>query len=133
MVEGYRDRDGLAFTSPKMRALDLQYHDVDPERSLYRHLAERGTVRRLFTDDEIARAEIEPPERTRAFFRGRCVTKFPNSLVAANWDSLVFDIGEAHLKRVPMMEPLRGDRAKVGPLLESVDEAAALIAALGGP
>jgi hypothetical protein len=31
------------------------------------------------------------------------------------------------------MEPLRGDRAKVGPLLESVDEAAALIAALGGP
>jgi proteasome accessory factor A len=133
MAEGYRDRDGLAYTSAKMRAIDLQYHDVDPERSLYRHLAERGTVRRLFTDDEIARAETEPPERTRAFFRGRCVTKFPNSLVAANWDSLVFDTGEAHLKRVPMMEPLRGDRAKVGPLLESVDEAAALIAALGGP
>ena len=66
-------------------------------------------MHRLFTDDEIETAEIDPPERTRAYFRGTCVSRFPGSLVAANWDSLVFDIGETHLKRVPMMEPLRGD------------------------
>ena len=49
--------------------------------------------------------------------------------MAANWDSLVFDTGESHLKRIPMMEPLRGDRSRVGALLDSVDDAAALIAA----
>ena len=44
----------------------------------------------------------------------------------------MFDTGETHLKRVPMMEPLRGDRLRVGALLDSVDDAAALIAALEG-
>jgi proteasome accessory factor A len=132
LLEGYIERDGLSWEHPKLKALDIQYHDVDPSRSLYRHLTARGQIRRLFTDDEIQRAETFPPERTRAYFRGTCVSRFPGSLVAANWDSLVFDTGESHLKRVPMMEPLRGDRLRVGALLDSVDDAAGLIAALGG-
>jgi proteasome accessory factor A len=73
-----------------------------------------------------------PPSRTRAYFRGRCVTEFPGSLVAANWDSLVFDIGETHLKRVPMMEPLRGDAALVGDLLDQAVDAADLLRRLEG-
>ena len=132
LLDGYIDRDGLTWDNPKLRLLDIQYHDVDPARSLHRRLVDRGAMARLFTDDEIGRAETEPPERTRAYFRGRCVSRFPGALVAANWDSLVFDTGESHLKRIPMMEPLRGDRSRVGPLLDSVDDAAALIAALGG-
>jgi proteasome accessory factor A len=132
IIEGYVERDGLPWDHPKLKALDLQYHDVDPHRSLYQHLVDRGAIQRLFNEEEIERAEKQPPERTRAYFRGTCVSRFPNSLVAANWDSLVFDTGEAHLKRIPMMEPLRGDRLRVGALLDSVDDAAALIAALGG-
>lgn len=132
LLEGYMSRDGLSWTDPKLKALDLQYHDVDPTRSLYRRLAEKGAMQRIFSDEQINAAEVQPPERTRAYFRGICVSRFPESLVAANWDSLVFDIGEAHLKRVPMMEPLRGDRLRVGSLLDSVDDAAGLIAALEG-
>jgi proteasome accessory factor A len=132
ILQGYVERDGLSWDDHKLKALDLQYHDVDPTRSLYQHLAAKGQMRRLFTDHDIETAETTPPERTRAYFRGTCVSKFPGSLVAANWDSLVFDVGEAHLKRVPMMEPLRGDRLRVGDLLDSVDDAAGLIIALGG-
>jgi proteasome accessory factor A len=132
IIEGYVERDGLAWDHPKLKALDLQYHDVDPHRSLYQHLVDRRAIQRLFSEEEIERAEKQPPERTRAYFRGTCVSRFPSSLVAANWDSLVFDTGESHLKRIPMMEPLRGDRLRVGALLDSVDDAAALIAALGG-
>jgi Pup amidohydrolase len=76
--------------------------------------------------------DVEPPERTRAWFRGTCVDRFSESMVAANWDSLVFDIGEPHLKRVPMMEPLRGSKEVVGPLLDSVETAAELLQALEG-
>jgi proteasome accessory factor A len=60
------------------------------------------------------------------------VSDFPDDLVAANWDSLVFDTGEPHLRRVPMMEPLRGTKDLVGPLLDRVEDASALIDALGG-
>ena len=131
LFERYVERDELAWSSAKLRALDLQYHDVDPERGLYSRLAERGGIRRLFTDAQVAAAETNPPERTRAYFRGRCVTEFPDSLVAANWDSLVFDVGEAHLRRVPMMEPMRGGRDLVGDLLDNVESATELIRQLG--
>jgi proteasome accessory factor A len=127
LLEGYVERDGLQWTNNKLRALDLQYHDVDPTRGLYSRLAARGSMRRLFTDEQIADAATNPPQRTRAYFRGRCVSEFAGSLVAANWDSLVFDIGEAHLKRVPMMEPLRGGASLVGELLDEAEDAADLL------
>jgi len=132
ILEGFRNRDGLEWDDSKLRALDLQYHDVDPERGLYYRLAGRGSMQRLFTDEEIELAVAEPPERTRAYFRGRCVSRFSESLVAANWDSLVFEVGEDTLKRVPMMEPLRGTKERVDTVLEEVADAAELVRALGG-
>ncbi len=132
VIDGYRHRDGLAWDDPKLRLLDLQYHDVDPRRGLYNRLAASGRMKRLFTDKEIAHAVQNPPEGTRAYFRGECVARFGDALVAANWDSLVFDIGEPSLRRVPMMEPLRGGKDRVGELLDGVETPAELMRALGG-
>jgi proteasome accessory factor A len=132
LFEGYIERDGLEWTDSKLRALDLQYHDVDAERGLYYRLVEHGSMRRLFADSDIEEGALNPPTRTRAYFRGRCVSEFSDSLVAANWDSLVFDIGESHLKRVPMMEPLRGGADLVGPMIDEAEDAADLLRRLGG-
>ena len=132
LLEGYVERDGIEWSNAKLRAFDLQYHDVDPERGLYNRLASRGAMRRLFDDTQIDNARVNPPTRTRAYFRGRCVSEFSDALVAANWDSLVFDIGESHLKRVPMMEPLRGDADLVGAILDEAEDAADLLRRLGG-
>jgi proteasome accessory factor A len=112
--------------------LDLQYHDVHPVRSLYHRLVKSGRMRRLFTDAEVRTAAIEPPEGTRAWFRGRCVEKYGDAIVAANWDSLVFDAGDDALRRVPMMEPLRGTRELTSDLLDRSPLAADLIDALEG-
>lgn len=127
----YRDRDDLQWDAPKLGLLGLQFHDVDPNRSLFHKLAEAGRIRKLFTAAEIEAAVNEPPARTRAFFRGKSVSKYGDSLVAANWDSLVFDSGEDTLKRVPMMEPLRGSKELVSELLDRSDDAASLLKALG--
>jgi hypothetical protein len=35
LIDGYIERDGLQNDDPKLRGLDLQYHDVDPTTSLY--------------------------------------------------------------------------------------------------
>lgn len=132
ILEGYRDRDGLEWDDPKLRLLGLQYHDVDARRGLYNRLAAGGNMARLFTDDQIRTAVANPPENTRAYFRGECVSRFGEALVAANWDSLVFDIGEESLRRVPMMEPLRGGKDRVGELLDRAETPAGLLRALGG-
>ena len=73
----------------------------------------------------------EPPPDTRAYFRGRCLQRWPESIVAANWDSLVFDVGGDPLRRVPMMEPLRGTEAHVGSLIDGCESAADLLEKLG--
>ena len=59
------------------------------ERSLFARVG----LERLCNDAEVERAITEPPTTTRAYFRGKCLQKWPNDIVAANWDSLVFDVG----------------------------------------
>jgi len=132
LLEGYRDRDGLAWSDAKLRAIDLQYHDVRRDRGLYHRLAHSGKVERLTTDEEVQRAIMEPPEDTRAFFRGRCISKFPDAIAAASWDSLILDTGRDALQRIPMREPLRGTRAHVEELLDTCEDAAALVDRLTG-
>jgi proteasome accessory factor A len=51
--------------------------------------------------------------------------------VAANWDSLVFDVGTDPLRRVPMMEPLRGTAAHVATLFEECATPRELLDRLG--
>ncbi|GMR01738.1 MAG: depupylase/deamidase Dop [Acidimicrobiia bacterium] len=132
IMNAYRERDGLQWSDPKFTLLDLQYHDIDPARGLYHRLVKGGRMRSLFTTNEIASAALEPPTTTRAWFRGECLRRYPGEVVAANWDSLVFDIGQSTLVRVPMMEPLRGSRALVEELLAASPDAATLIDKLGG-
>ena len=42
LLEGYRDRDGLDWDSPRLQLVDLQYSDVRPEKGLYHRLVSRG-------------------------------------------------------------------------------------------
>jgi proteasome accessory factor A len=85
----------------------------------------------LVSAADVETAMTQPPTTTRAYFRGRCLQKFPDDVVAANWDSLVFDIGRDPLRRVPMMEPLRGTAHHVGNLIDECDTAAELLDRLG--
>ncbi len=123
LLAAYADRHGLGPLDPKLRAMDLQYHDLRPERSL----ADRVGLRELVSVDEVRRAVHEPPTSTRAWFRGACLAKFPENVVTANWDSLVFDLGVDPLRRIPMMDPLRGTQALTGDLLAEVRSAKELV------
>lgn len=127
LVEGFRERHDLTPDSPKLKALDIQYHDLRPGRCL----ADRVGLEPLVSGVDIQSAMTEPPHSTRAYFRGKCLQKYPDDIVAANWDSLVFDVGRDPLRRVPMMEPLRGTADHVGNLIDQCDTAAELLERLG--
>ncbi|MCB0951689.1 MAG: proteasome accessory factor PafA2 [Microthrixaceae bacterium] len=127
LFSAYRERHDLEWNDARLRAMDLQYHDLRPEHGL----AGRLGLQRILEEHDVLEAITEPPSTTRAYFRGKCLEKFPAEVVAANWDSLVFDVGGSALQRVPMMEPGRGTRSHVGELLDSVDTAGELLAALG--
>jgi Pup amidohydrolase len=133
LLEGYRDRDGLDWDSPRLQLVDLQYSDVRPEKGLYNRLVSRGAFTTLLGADDAASAVGSPPEDTRAYFRGECLRRYGSSIAAASWDSVIFDVGRESLVRVPMLEPLRGTKAHVQELLDRSPTANDLIDALVGP
>jgi proteasome accessory factor A len=131
VMQGYRDRDGLDWDSPRLHLVDLQYSDVRPDKGLAQRMQARGTLLRITTDAEVDSAVHTPPTDTRAWFRGECMRRYSDHVAAASWDSVIFDIpGQDALQRVPTLEPLRGTRAHVGDLLDRSPTARDLLAAL---
>jgi Pup amidohydrolase len=127
LVEGYRQRHGLDWGDHKLAAMDLQYHDVRPEKSLFARVG----MERIVDEGSVVSAMTEPPRDTRAYFRGKCLQRWAPQIAAANWDSLVFDLGTDPLRRVPMMEPLRGTAELVDELLAGCASPAELLERLG--
>lgn len=131
LMEGFREREGLDWGASRLQLIDLQYADLRPDRGLAARLEDRGRLKRIVSDGEIARAVTDPPRDTRAYFRGECIRRYPESIAAASWDSVVFDLpGRESLLRVPLLEPLRGTAAGVGDLLDQSHDAAALVEGL---
>ena len=127
LVEAYAERHSVRPGDARLKAIDLQYHDMRPERCL----AARVGLQTIVDPAAAERAMSFPPTTTRAYFRGRCLAKWPGDIVAANWDSLVFDVGRDPLRRVPMMEPLRGTADHVARLIDESDTPSELLARLG--
>jgi proteasome accessory factor A len=127
MIESFMERKGLDWEDPKVQMLDLQYHDLRRDRGLYYLLERQGKVERIVTDKEIAEAVWEPPVDTRAYFRGRCLSRYGAEVFGVNWDSISFGIGDEPIKRVLMIEPLKGSKAHVEQLLEDSPTTADLV------
>jgi proteasome accessory factor A len=113
IVDGFAERHGLQENDARLKAIDLQYHDMRLEKCL----ALKAGLVQLCDQTDVISAMVNPPESTRAYFRGTVLQRWPNDVIAANWDSVVFDIPNSGLKRIPMPEPLRGTRNLVGKLL----------------
>jgi Pup amidohydrolase len=50
-------------------------------------------MRRVTSEDEIKGAIFNPPETTRAFFRGRAVARFNDEISSIQWDEIAFTNG----------------------------------------
>jgi proteasome accessory factor A len=74
-------------------------------------------MRRVTNEDEIKSSIFNPPETTRAFFRGRAVARFNDEISSIQWDEIVFTNG-ARSFRVALPE------AAMNPRLEALNHAA---------
>jgi proteasome accessory factor A len=127
IVDGFAQRHDLQNDDARLKAIDLQYHDMRVDKCL----ALRAGLVELCPKADVMTAMVKPPESTRAFFRGTVLQRWPNDVIAANWDSVVFDIPNQGLKRIPMPEPLRGTRQMVGEVLAISQSPTELIENLG--
>ncbi len=109
LIHRYRESKGRSWETQELSVFDLQYHNIEPESGLFWHLQSKGLVDRILEDDEISRAVREAPPDTRAYFRGKCIEKFPNEINFVNWEVVGFDHGESH-RMIPLLNPLKGTK-----------------------
>ena len=119
LISGYIESRKLDWEHPQVQLLDLQYHDVRPDKGLYNLMERRGEVERVIEDEAIERAIHSPPTDTRAYFRGECIRRYGDAIFGVNWDSISFNMGEELIKRILMNEPLKGTKAHVEELLDA--------------
>ena len=67
LFDAYRERNGLAWNDARLRAMDLQYHDLRPEKSLFARVG----MQRLVDDAEVEEATTEPPAHHEGIFPGK--------------------------------------------------------------
>ena len=127
MIESFMLRKKCGWSDPRVSLLDLQYHDISTEKGIYYALEKGGFVDRLLTEEEISRAIENPPEGTRAYFRGTCLKKFPKEIYSASWTSILFDVGNAEIKKIPIMDPFKGNRQLIEKIMNTSHTARELL------
>jgi proteasome accessory factor A len=132
LIRSYMERRKIGFEDQRISMLDLQYHDIRLEKGLYYVLERQGLVEQIVTEAEIADAVAFPPPDTRAYFRGTCLRKYRDQIYGASWSSLLFDVGEAAVKKIPMAEPTRGTRKLVQEILDRSETVTELLDNLTG-
>ena len=108
------------------RKIDLAYHLVDPEMSLYDSLVESGRMRTLVSESRIGAATQTPPSGTRGTVRGLILRRFGSHVRNMEWDSVTLELDGRTIE--VKMEAVAGD--VIDRLTEVFAEAATLAEAV---
>lgn len=127
IIDAMKERDNLDSLHPRLRAIDLQYHDMNAARCL----ALRVGLQTRVSQEAVQSAIATPPHDTRAYFRGMCLQNWSRHVSSANWDSIVFDTGGTQLQRVPMMDPFKGTKELVESVFSHASSVAEFLDLLG--
>ncbi len=120
LIESYRKRNDYELSSPEVALLDLQYHDINRDRSLFYKMQAKNMVERVVDDAAIESAMDNAPARTRANLRGAFIK-------AAKAKRRDFTVDWVHLKvndnaqrTVLCKDPFKAKDERVSKLIESL-------------
>jgi proteasome accessory factor A len=90
LLETFIQEERIAWDDPWLASLDLEYHNVNPERGLYLGLEAEGKAWRMTGEIDIEQALVAGPADTRGGVRGVCVRRFPDQVKAVQWERIQF-------------------------------------------
>lgn len=73
IVESYMAEEGLDWSSDALHSVDLEYHNIDPDASLFHAYQAMGKTQRFVSELDIVTAMTDPPQNTRAKGRSQLV------------------------------------------------------------
>jgi proteasome accessory factor PafA2 len=122
----YRRRKGMNWNDPRLKVLDLQYHNIDSNEGVFYSLEQQGLTERILEEAEIETFLLEAPPGTRAYFRSRCIKDFPQEVFLVNWEVVGFDHGDLH-RMVPLLNPLKGGRDRFQEVFDRAGDSKGLL------
>lgn len=116
----FMDKKSVGLDDPSINVLDLQYHDIDPNRGIFNKIQARGLAARLLDDEEITRAKEWAPTTTRAHLRGKFVraAKEKNKDFTVDWIHL--KMNDTTQRTVLCKDPFLASDERVERLIESL-------------
>ena len=120
LIEAYQKRHGLSLSDPRVALLDLQYHDVKRERSLYYKLQSAHLVERVIDDDAIEEAIQRPPQTTRAKLRGEFIAKAKERKRDYTVDWVHLKLNDQAQRTILLKDPFKSHDERVERLIASL-------------
>jgi proteasome accessory factor A len=120
LIERYREKHGLALSSPRVAQIDLAYHDVSRRRGLYYLLERKGAVDRVTTDLRIFEAKSVPPQTTRARLRGDFIKRAQEKRRDFTVDWVHLKLNDQAQRTVLCKDPFRAVDDRVEKLIASM-------------
>lgn len=128
LIKKYQEKNELTIEDDLIKSLDFKYSEITSDDGIAQVLKRNRLLKEYVNSMEVQIAISEPPTDTRAWFRGKTVSKFPKSIAAASWDSLIFDIDKNQpLFRINTSDPLKGTQASTGEIISHSDTALDLV------
>jgi len=94
LFNDFIEAEGLSWEDPVLQSLDLEYHNLDPERGLYIGLRDEGSVAGLIEPETVEAAVHQAPKDTRARIRGQAVEQELDRIKNIHWTGIEFHNGD---------------------------------------
>ncbi len=103
LLTTFMEDQKLSWQDPWLQSLDLEYHNINPERGLFFALKPAKAIGEFNATVRRNDAKLHPPANTRAVGRSRAVSHFQrkNLQYIINWDSIALESQDY----LPMPDP----------------------------
>ena len=122
LLEMFVAEEKIGWDDPWLQSLDLEYHNLDPRRSLHFALADQGKLPRVVSPERVEFCTTNPPSNTRAQARGIAVRHLRDgtNTYIINWDSIAVENKDPLI----MNNPFHPYRSEVAQLLSTREDTA---------
>jgi proteasome accessory factor A len=128
LLEWQSARRGMAWGSSRLAQLDIQYHNIDRQKSLYYFLEQEGWVDRFFpSPTAVEQYTSRSPAHSRAYLRSQCLSRYSEQIQRVSWGGIWFN-NATRSQYLALSDPTRGTQDECEALLKQATSLADLIA-----
>jgi proteasome accessory factor A len=120
LVEAFRSKHKLALDDSRVQLIDLQYHDICRDRSVFYKLQKNDLVDRICNDEEIEIARETAPQTTRAKLRGDFIKRAKERKRDYTVDWVHLKLNDQAQRTVLCKDPFKSRDERVDKLIASL-------------